>query len=129
MSIKDFLKKIFYKIIDSSPFFYRPEYKIYNHRFEINKTDKDIWPSYPHIHFLEDSLKLNIYTGDVYRIITRDIIAVASKKDMNKLWNDRKFLEIVLESRRNKLLNVKKLERIPIQWLNNENKEWIRKYE
>ena len=37
------------------------------------------------------------------------------------LWNDRRFLNIVIEIRKNKPLNVKILDKIPIQYLNEEN--------
>ena len=129
MTFKDFLKKIFYLISDFSPFLYKPEYKIFNHKFEIHKTDRDIWPSYPHIHLLDDDIKLDIYTGDLYRIQTKRIINEASYKDMEKLWNDKKILEIVMEARKNKPINVGRLQDIPFKWINDENKEWIKIYE
>ena len=129
MTFKDFLKKIFYLISDFSPFLYKPEYKIFNHKFEIHKTDRDIWPSYPHIHLLDDDIKLDIYTGDLYRIQTKKIINEASYKDMEKLWNDKKILEIVMEARKNKPINVGRLQDIPFKWINDENKEWIKIYE
>lgn len=129
MTFKDFLKKIFYLISDFSPFLYKPEYKIFNHKFEIHKTDRDIWPSYPHIHLLDDDIKLDIYTGDLYRIQTKKIINEASYKDMEKLWNDRKILETVMEARKNKTITVGRLQDIPFKWINDENKEWIKIYE
>lgn len=126
MSVKHFLKKILYKVLDAQLFLYRPECKIFNHKFEIHKTDVDIWPSYPHMHSIEDDLVLNIYTGEVYRKITRDSISEAKEKDMKKLWNDKKFLEIVLETRKNKPINIKELDPIPIKWLNEENLKWVK---
>lgn len=45
---------------------------------------------------------------------------------MIKLWNDTKFLKIVLEVRKNKPINVKRLEDIPYKWLNEENLNWVR---
>lgn len=129
MTFKDFLKKIFYLILDFSPFLYKPEYKIFNHKFEIHKTDKDIWPSYPHIHLLDDDIKLDIYTGEIYRIQTKKCINEASDKDMEKLWNDRKFLGILMEARKSKPINVGKLQDIPFKWINDENKEWIKNYD
>lgn len=126
MSIKHFLKKILYKVLDAQPFLYRPECKIFDHKFEIHKTDTDIWPSYPHMHSIEDDLVLNIYTGEVYRKITRDCISKAREKDMKKLWNDKKFLEIVLETRKNKPINIKELNQIPVELLNKENFKWVK---
>ena len=129
MKFKDFLKKIYYFVSDFKPFLYRPEYKIHNHRFEIHKTDKDIWPSYPHIHFLEDDIKMNIYSGELYRIQTKREINEASDNDMKKLWNDKKFLEVVIDCRKNKPINVKELEDLPYKWIDEETREWIEKYE
>ena len=99
MIFKQFFKKLFYLIYDFNPFLYRTEYKIFNHKIEIHENDKDIWPSYPHAHFLDDDTKLNIYTGEIYRIQTKKCINEASDKDMRKLWNDRKFLKIVMNVR------------------------------
>lgn len=128
-ALKKFLKKMVYIIIDAHPFLYRPEYKIYNHKIQINKTDKDIWPSYPHVHVIDDSLKLNIYTGEMYRIYTKKSVFDVSDKDMEKLWNDKKFLEIVMDARKNKPINVKNLEKLPFKWINEENNEWVKDYE
>ncbi len=125
MSVKHFLKKILYKVLDAQPFLYRPECKIFNHKFEIHKTDIDIWPSYPHMHSIEDNLVLNIYTGEVYRKITRVCISEAREKDMKKLWNDKRFLEIVLDVRKNKPINIKELDPIPTKWMNSENLKYI----
>ena len=126
MKIKDIIKYIFYKIIDFQLFWYRPSIKIFNYNFQIHKTDADPWPSFPHMHSIEDKLVLNIYTGEVYRKITRVCIGEARDKDMIKLWNDTKFLNIVIKARENKPINVKKLEDIPYNWLNEENLNWIK---
>ena len=126
MKIKDVIKYIFYKIIDFQPFFYRPSIKIFNYKFEIHKTDVDSWPSFPHMHSIEDNLVLNIYTGEVYRKITKDCIGEASDKDMKKLWNDSKFLNIVIEARNNKPINIEKLEDIPYNWINDNNFNWVK---
>jgi len=89
----------------------------------------DPWPSFPHMHSIEDNLVLNIYTGEVYRKITRDCIGEARDKDMIKLWNDTKFLNIVIEARKNKPINVKELSKIPIEWLKEENLKLIKEYD
>ena len=129
MSIKILLKKILYKILDFQPFLYRPDCKIFDHKFEIHKTDVDMWPSFPHMHSIEDNLVLDIYSGKVYRKITRDLISNAREKDMVRLWNDRKFLKNIVEIRKNKPLNLEKLEPIPIKWLNEENLKWMEQNE
>ena len=129
MKFKEFLKKIFYMVADFNPFLYRPEYKISGHKLEIHKNDKDIWPSYPHIHILDDSLKLDIYTGELYRIQTKQQINELSDKDMKKIWNDQKFLKIVMDARKDKPINVGELKEIPFKWIDDKNKEWIKGYE
>ena len=126
MQLKDIIKYIFYKIVDFQPFLYRPEIKIFNYKFEIHKTDVDIWPSFPHMHSIEDNLTLNIYTGEVYRKITRDNIGEANEKDMKRLWNDSKFLNTVIEARKIKPINLKKLEDIPYHWINEKNLKWVK---
>ena len=77
MKFKHLIKYIIYKIVDFQPFLYRPQIKIFNYKFEIHKTDLDPWPSFPHMHSIEDGLVLNIYTGEVYRKITKDNIGEA----------------------------------------------------
>lgn len=128
MKIKEFLKKLLYRILDLQPFLYRPPINIFKHKFEIHKTDVDIWPSYPHMHSLEDGLVLDIYTGEVYRKITKACISEASEQDMIKLWNDSKFLNVVLEMRKNKPINVKTLIPISIEWLNKESLGRLKEY-
>lgn len=123
MIFKELLKKIFYLVFDCHPWIYKPEYKIFNHKIEIHKTDKDIWPSYPHVHFSDDDIKLDIYTGNLYRIQTKKIINTVSDEDMEKLWNDKKFLKIVVEARKNKPINVTNLKEIPFKWINDKNKD------
>lgn len=100
MKIKELFKFIFYKIIDFNPLLYIPQIDIEGYKFEIHKTDSDPWPSFPHMHSLEDNMVLNIYTGEIYRKMTRDIIGYASEKNMKRLWNDEKFLNEVMEIRK-----------------------------
>lgn len=125
MKIKEMFKILFYKIIDAHPFFYIPSINIYGHKFEIHKNDVDPWPSFPHMHSKDRKFVLNIYTGQVYRKLTKGCIGIARKKDMIKLWNDTNFLNIVLESRNNKPINVGKLDDIPYNLLNEEKLKWI----
>ena len=129
MKFKELLKKIFYLVADFNPFLYRPEYKISGHKYEIHKRDNDIWPSYPHIHFLEGDLKLDIYTGDIYRIQTRKKINCVSNKEMIKFWNDKKNLKIIMDARNNKPVNAGDLKEIPFKWMNDDSKEWIKNYD
>lgn len=129
MKIKEYLKKILYKILDFQPFLYRPPIDIFKYKFEIHKVDVDIWPSFPHMHSIEDGLVLDIYTGKVYRKNTRDCIGDAKEKNMKKLWNDTKFFNIVFEMRKSKPINVKELSKIPIEWLNEESLKMVKEYD
>ncbi len=129
MKIEDFLKYIFYKIVDFQPFLYRPLIEIFKYKFEIHKTDVDIWPSFPHMHSIENGLVLDIYTGKVYRKITKDCIGDAKEKDMKKLWNDTKFLSIVLEMRKSKPINVNELSKLPIEWLSKESLKLVKEHD
>lgn len=126
MKLKEILEIVLDYIIDFNPFLYRPEYKLGKYKTEIHKIDKDGWPSYPHLHVIDDRVKINIYTGEVYRITTKQMINELTDKDMKRLWNDRKFLENVLFARRNKPINVGKLEEIPYKWINDNNLEWVK---
>lgn len=128
MRIKELLKKLFYYMIDANFFFYRFPFKLDKENVEIKKNDKDIWSSYPHIHVLNDSKKIDIYTGEIYRIQTKRLINQLSDDDMEKLWNDSKFLDIVIEARKNKPINVGRLEEILFKWINEENSKWIENY-
>ena len=80
------------------------------------------------MHSIEDGLVLDIYTGKVYRKITRDCIGDAKEKNMKKLWNDTKFFSIVFDMRKNKPINVKELSKIPIEWLNEERLKMVKEY-
>lgn len=126
MKFKHLIKYIIYKIVDFQPFLYRPQIKIFNYKFEIHKTDLDPWPSFPHMHSIEDGLVLNIYTGEVYRKITKDNIGEARDKDMKKLWNDETFLNIVINARKNKPINIKKLEDIPYKLIDEKRLDWVK---
>ena len=126
MKFKHLIKYIIYKIVDFQPFLYRPQIKIFNYKFEIHKTELDPWPSFPHMHSIEDGLVLNIYTGEVYRKITKDNIGEARDKDMKKLWNDETFLNIVINARKNKPINIKKLEDIPYKLIYEKRLDWVK---
>ena len=129
MNIKEILKKIIEFIGNFSPFLYRPPYKIHGEKFEIHQNYQDIWPSYPHIHFKENEFKLDIYQGELYDSKNKKYKGPVSDKDMKKIWNDKKILEIIIKARKNKPINVGKLPDLPDEWITAENKEWIKEYE
>lgn len=129
MKLKELFLRILYFIVDFDWWLYKPEYTIDGHKVEIHGNDKDIWPSYPHLHIIDDSIKVDIYTGDMYRIYTKKLINKATDKDMRKIWNDKKMLKIILDSRKNKPINVKELSELPFNWIDEENIEWINNYD
>lgn len=61
----------------------------------FTKSDPDPYPSIPHGHYLNQKNKwpkLNPYTGRVFKAMHQeDITMRLSKKDMQKLWRDKKL--------------------------------------
>jgi len=68
-------------------------------KWQFYKADPDPFPSVPHMHSLNNkSLKLNIYTGEIYN--GRTIVETAHKKDLKKLWKEKNFKQTVEEARK-----------------------------
>lgn len=67
----------------------------------IHEKDEDInEPSCPHCHAIEKNWKLNIYTGEIYDVQSRQYTGEkVSKAELKKLWKQKKFVEIVLRER------------------------------
>lgn len=82
-----------------SRWFYKSKININNQKWELHITDKDPFPSVPHMHALNAPLKLNIYTGEIYDSRNKKLIEVANKKDLKKLWEDKKFIDAVKNAR------------------------------
>lgn len=82
-----------------SRWFYTSKININNSKWRVHKSDKDPFPSVPHMHALDKSIVINIYTGEIYDSSNRNLIEVASKKDLKKLWSDSKFRMAVEEAR------------------------------
>ena len=88
-----------------SRWFYTSKIEINNTKWVIHKNDNDPFPSVPHMHSIEYPLKLNIYTGEIININSKKIVCIANKKELKKLWKDKKFIEIVKHARKNYILN------------------------
>ena len=65
----------------------------------MHKTDKDPFPSVPHMHATSVPLKLNIYTGEIYDSTNHKLVSIAKKKELKKLWLDEKFKSAVQDAR------------------------------
>ncbi len=101
-----------------SMFLYRPKYKLKKLRWTIHLNDVDTFPSYPHMHSLEDNrFKMNVYTGEIIDINSKEVVKILKDREMYLLWNDNKFLSIVNEYRvnviNNEIINVKTLPELP----------------
>ena len=82
-----------------SRWFYTSKICIKNLKWEMHKTDKDPFPSVPHMHATSVPLKLNIYTGEIYDSTNHKLVSTAKKKELKKLWLDEKFKSAVQDAR------------------------------
>lgn len=82
-----------------SRWFYTSKICIKNLKWEMHKTDKDPFPSVPHMHATSVPLKLNIYTGEIYDSTNHKLVSIAKKKELKKLWLDEKFKSAVQDAR------------------------------
>ena len=72
-------------------------YKWYD---ELSDPDP-FFPSCPHLHCTEKPYKLNVYTGELYNVQTKQIIRNEKirTKELKELWKDKRFFEFVLFKR------------------------------
>jgi hypothetical protein len=54
-------------------------------RWRMHMNDKDRWPSYPHAHDLDEPQKLNLFTGIIYSIITKNRVGKLSRKELKEV--------------------------------------------
>ena len=83
-----------------SRWFYTSKININNKKWELHIADKDPFPSVPHMHAINYPLKLNIYNGEIFDSRNKQLISIASKKDLKKLWSDTKFVDAVQNARK-----------------------------
>lgn len=98
-----------------SRWFYTSKININNNMWIMHKADSDPFPSVPHMHAKNMPLKLDIYTGIIYDSRNNQKIQAANKKDLKKLWSDKKFVVAVEVARKIYLRNhpTYKLESLP----------------
>ena len=82
-----------------SRWLYVSKIEINNNKWELHKGDKDPYPSVPHMHSKILPLKMDIYTGEIFNSNTGKLISIVKKKELKKLWSDKKFVEVVMEAR------------------------------
>ena len=78
---------------------YRPRYKIYNRNWELDLYDIDDHPSVPHAHSINDGVRLNVWTGEVYppgsdRV---HVIGRVPQKELKVLYHDKKFIQHAID--------------------------------
>lgn len=78
---------------------YRPKIRIRRILWEFHASDDDPFPSIPHGHSIDPvvNLKLDPFTGNIYDV-KRKKVAVADKKELDKLHKDSKFIELIAKS-------------------------------
>ena len=74
---------------------YRPKIQIFRILWEFHAYDDDPFPSEPHGHSLNPyhKYKLDVYSGKVYDFNRQ--VGKASKKDLERLFEDRKFQQLI----------------------------------
>jgi len=94
LRIRDFMLNLL-----TSPWFsYKTNYTIDGTKWIMSRDDLDHWPSMPHFHSVEKDEKMNVYTGDIYDIKTKNYLRSVGKKDMKTLWKDKKAVAIIMYS-------------------------------
>ena len=72
-----------------------------NYVWKFHKTDADDWPSPLHGHDYEKGLKLDVLTGDIYDVATRQRCKAMKAKHLNnvraELRGSKDFKELIVE--------------------------------
>lgn len=75
--------------------------KMHNERWYMNRHDPDILcPSCPHCHAKDANWKLNIYTREIYDVVSKRIVGKITTREHMKMWKQEGFLPAVLEERK-----------------------------
>ena len=111
------MKKFNFWNIIGSLFLGTIKFKLDNKYWYFHKGDNDINPSYPHLHSKDNKYKMNIYIGDIYLIKQKNPFATLSDKEHKKLWADTKFVNYVIQIRKNYIYGEDKLPDIPYSYI------------
>ena len=75
--------------------------KMHNERWYMNRHDPDILcPSCPHCHAKDANWKLNIYTREIYDVVSKRIVGKITTREHKEMWKQKGFLPAVLEERK-----------------------------
>ena len=77
----------------------RPKVKIKKIYWEFHKGDADFNPSMPHGHSLDGKYKLELWSGNIYDVKTKELCWIANPKEMQQLYSYEEFLEFVVDCR------------------------------
>lgn len=93
--------KFILRILSKSWFMYDPDFEIEGEKWRLHKVDADQnFPSVPHMDCITNpKKKMNIYTGEIFIKGNKKSIEKASKKEMQRLWAEWEFREIVYDER------------------------------
>lgn len=74
---------------------YTPQYRLERIKWRFHPHDDDPFPSIPHGHSLDGdaAYKLQVYKGEIYK--DRNVKAKLRKKEYDRLWADKKFLQLI----------------------------------
>ena len=89
--------------IKQTPQVYTTPFSIRSNKWYDETSDPDPFnPSCPHLHSKDGPYKMNVYTGEIYNTQTKKIISdyQISKKELRKLWSDKKFVKFALIMRK-----------------------------
>lgn len=88
--------KLWGSVAKGSYTLYRPKIQILRILWEFHAYDDDPFPSEPHGHSLNPyhKYKLDVYSGEVFGF-NSNLVGKASKKDIERLFKDRKFQELI----------------------------------
>lgn len=111
------MKKFNFWDIIGSLFLGTIKFKLDKKYWYFHKGDNDINPSYPHLHSKDNKYKMNIYTGDIYLIKQKIPFTTLSDKEYKKLWMDDKFVNDVIQIRKNYIYGEDKLPDIPYSYI------------
>lgn len=77
----------------------RPKVQIKQIYWEFHKGDADFNPSMPHGHSLDGKYKLELWSGNIYEVSTKELKWIAKPKDMQHLYSHEGFQKFVKECR------------------------------
>ena len=81
--------RLILKTKKNSAYIKRLPYQLYGMIWDINPYDVDDFSSVPHGDSVDRQYKLNVFTGEVFRKRTKKYVGHLSKKDFQRLQDDK----------------------------------------